>query len=222
MKLSKLIITIVIIVFLFAFTSCYSITKGIVKMLEEYNSSAQQDNVIQYDVSLSTNNLNQDIFTDKVIALESEYIDLGDYSISIVGATFDKSKDEVFDDRDLVLNVVDDSFIDQGDLVCNIGMCEMTDKGFKKKDAYVCIYIDYVFDDESISQSDSTIPQFLISATDNKGYELCLIYNSHEHNCIDIDCTYGLIVFKGYYDSECFTITVNDYEYQLDTALLLE
>lgn len=140
--------------------------------------------------------------------------------VSVVGAELIKSTGDVVKDATIVGNGIKGTSDDAIQKGYDMGFMETSDKEVSKRDAYLCLYIKYGFEKEDVSQRDSVIPKYDIEVSDDKDDVLVLIHNSMKENYIDMDCPYGIVILKGYYDAKTYKIHIGDTVYLLDTELL--
>ena len=145
----------------------------------------------------------------------TEPVSCGDCSVSIVGITFTKSSGDAVQDAMLIGNGLDTAFVDATKRGFDIGFMDSSNKEVAKRDAYLCLYLKYSFAGEA-SQRDSVIPDLDVTVTDHENEQFILIHNSMDETYVNVDYPYGIIILKGYSDSEHVMIKLNDVCYQLD------
>ncbi|MBE6067782.1 MAG: hypothetical protein E7211_08830 [Clostridium lundense] len=166
--------------------------------------------------SIILNSAGKENLKNNVAIVKSDVVNSSEYSISIVGMTFDKSSgDSVKDASTIGTGLINDTE-DNVARGIDIGFKNSSDKEIAKKDAYLCLYLKYTFKDSKTSQRNSVIPDIKISAKDDQGDEFSLIHYSMDKKYIKVDYPYGLVMFKGYSDSKIAYININQTEFKLD------
>lgn len=151
---------------------------------------------------------------NEVIQCKANDVDCGDYSVSMVGFTFNKSSGDAIKDLQAIGTglVEDNNSVSRG---FDFGFKNSSDKEIAKKDAYLCIYLKYSFK-KPITQRDSVISKITTDVTDNLNQKLSFIHNSIQGKYINIDYPYQLIVYKGFYDTKNVIIILNQTKFKLD------
>lgn len=155
-----------------------------------------------------------------VVQTETVPVNCGNYTVSIVGVTFNKSSGDVFKD---VLNIgtgLKNSDDDSFSFGFDMGFMNSSDKEIANKNAYLCIYFKYAFNDKNTAQRDSVIPNMEITVIDDQGDAFSLIHNSIKDKYINVSYPYSVIIFKGFYDSKYAYININNTKYKLDLSIV--
>ena len=191
-------------------SGCISETKSV------KTHSVTTDNAVH---TISINPDGRENLAKTVTLVKSDMVDCNDYNVSMVGMTFDKSSGNAIRDA---MNIgtglnTDTKSVDRG---FDIGFKNSSDKEIEKKDAYLCLYLKFTFDSAEVSQRNSVIPDVKVSIKDDQGEEFSLIHYSMKDTYVDTNYPYGLMMFKGFYDSKFAYITINWINFEIDLAKL--
>lgn len=145
----------------------------------------------------------------------TEPVPCGDCYVSIAGITFTKSSGDVLQDTMQIGTGLDSNFVDSTERGFDIGFMHSANKEVAKRDAYLCLYLRYSFSEE-VSQRDSVILDVDLSVKDHMDEPFILIHNSMKDTYVNLDYPYGILIWKGYFDSEYLLIEMNDVLYRLD------
>lgn len=161
--------------------------------------------------------LHDDNISDDVPLFLTDPVPCGDCYASIVGITFTPSSGDAVEDSMQVGNGLDAAFVDGTGKGFDIGFMNASNEEVAKRDAYLCLYLKYSFSEE-VSQRDSVIPDMKLKVTDHEDEPLIMIHDSMEDTYVNVNYPYGIIILKGYADSQYLTIEMNDVLYQLNLA----
>lgn len=159
------------------------------------------------------------VFGKDVAAIQADPVVRDGYTTMLVGAAFLKSTGDVLKDSVSVGDVLQSDFLDGASLGFDIGLAESSDEAIAKKDAYLCLLLEYQLPKES-SQRDSVIPSSDLAASDDQGEQLELLHFSNDGEYIDSDHPFAVVVFKAYHDSDTIELTVDGKPYLLDVGAL--
>lgn len=144
-----------------------------------------------------------------------------EYCCFIVGAIFEKSTGDATKDILQISDGLQQSFDDGVSMGFDIGFKSSVSAEVENMDAYLSFFMQFV-PVNITSPRDSVIPSMSYYAKDDQGANFEPIHFTHDDKYIDLEYPYGMILFKGYYDSESATITINNRIFTVDLLSLKE